>query len=92
MENDKLFAAYALVLVAGIGSVIAALLAVGMASPPDPLWLIEHLTFSLLMRASYKSLSGWDASEWSLAFARPRVRVAAAARSSLGGGAAGAEA
>jgi hypothetical protein len=93
VENDKLFAAYALVLVAGIGSVIAALLAVGVASPPDPLGLIEHVTFSLLMRASYKSLDGWDWSEWTLKAAHPRARAAAASRRpSIGGGAAGAEA
>jgi len=92
VENDKLFAAYALILVAGIGSVIAALIAVGVASPPDPLGLAEHLTFSLLMRASYKSLDGWDWSEWTLAFGHARARVAAVARTSIGGGAADAEA
>lgn len=92
MENDKLFAAYALFLVAGIGSVIAALLAVGVANLPDPIGLTEHLSFSLLMRASYKSLAGWDGSEWSLAFGRPAARVAGLARPSIGGGTAGAEA
>jgi len=88
VDNDKVFVAYALILVACIGSLLATMVA---GNPfPQPLSLLAHLGMSLMMRASYKSLGGWDPSEWTLAVGRPR---AAAARPAIPAGPpAGAEA
>lgn len=85
MENDRAFAAYAWVLLGGIGSLITALVAAGVGSLPDPLWLFAHVSMSVLMRASYKSIAGWDASEWTLTVARPGRGVAPERLASLRG-------
>lgn len=76
MENDKAFAVYALLLIAGIGSLITALLVAGIASLPSPIGFAEHVALSLAMRASYKSFAGWDPSEWALTSGRPRRPIA----------------
>jgi hypothetical protein len=64
MDNDKLFTAYALVLIAGVASVVTASVAAGVAVLPTPLVFVEHLCMSLLFRAAYKSIGGFDWPIW----------------------------
>jgi hypothetical protein len=78
VENDRAFAAYALFMLAGITTVVAASVAAGIAGLPDPLGFLEHVSLSLAFRAAYKSLSGWDWSDWSLTGGRVREAVARA--------------
>jgi hypothetical protein len=64
MHNDKLFTAYALVLIAGVASVLTASVVAGVAALPTPLGFVEHLAMSLLFRAAYKSIGGFDWPIW----------------------------
>jgi hypothetical protein len=66
LDNDKSFAAYALVLIAGVTSTLTASVMVGFASLPSPALFLEHVALGLMMRASYKSFAGWDWAEWSI--------------------------
>ena len=54
MDNDKAFTIYALVIFAGLASVLTASLMAGAATLPTPLSVLEHLALSFGMRASYK--------------------------------------
>lgn len=58
MQNDKVFIAYALALVAGIGSVLAFVLTTSASHVPQPWYLVEHVTLGLVIRAYYKSFDG----------------------------------
>lgn len=66
MDNDKAFAAYVLVLVAGVTSMITTSLMAGFATLPSPVTFVEHLSLSLLFRFAYKSFGGFDWSEWAV--------------------------
>jgi hypothetical protein len=65
LDNDKSFAAYALVLIAGVASVITATVHAGVTSLPSPLVFLEHVALGLTMRASYKAIGGWNWADWS---------------------------
>jgi hypothetical protein len=58
MQNDKAFIVYATALVVGISSLVAFVLGTGASSLPTPLYLIEHVTLGLALRAYYKSFDG----------------------------------
>ena len=60
MNNDKVFAAYALILVSGVASVITASVMASVAVLPSLAVFLEHLALSLLFRAAYKSIGGFD--------------------------------
>jgi len=60
VTNDKLFAAYALILVGGVASVITASVMAGVATLPTFAVFAEHILLSLLFRAAYKSIGGFD--------------------------------
>jgi len=58
MQNDKVFIAYAAALVVGISSLMAFVLGTGASALPTPLYLIEHVSLGLAIRAYYKSFDG----------------------------------
>lgn len=60
MHNDKIFAAYAVTLIAGVTSVISASVMAGLASLPSLGVFVEHLALSLAFRGAYKSFAGFD--------------------------------
>lgn len=60
MDNDRIFAAYTLTLVAVVASVITASIMAGFATLPTAGVFIEHVAMSLGFRAAYKSFGGFD--------------------------------
>lgn len=60
MDNDRIFAAYALLLVAGVASVVTASVTAGIAALPSAGVFLEHVALSFGFRAAYKSLDGFD--------------------------------
>ena len=66
MDTNKAFAVYALTLIAGVGSVLAASVLAGITTAPSPAVFMEHVALGLMMRAAYKSIGGWDWADWSL--------------------------
>jgi hypothetical protein len=60
VNNDKVFSAYALILVSGVASMITATVMAGVATLPTLAVFLEHLMLSLLFRAAYKSIGGFD--------------------------------
>ena len=60
MDNDRIFGTYALILVAGVASVITASISAGIATVPEAGVFLEHLAMSFGFRAAYKSLDGFD--------------------------------
>ena len=66
MQNDKVFAVAAIVLFAGLASVLTTSVLAGFAALPSPLVFLEHVAMGLLMRASYKSIGGWNWADWTL--------------------------
>ena len=58
MQNDKAFIVYAMALVVGISTLLAFVLGTGASALPTPLYLIEHVTLGLGIRAYYKSFDG----------------------------------
>ena len=64
MGNDKAFAIYALALITAVASVLAAFVIVRPAAVPSAVIFIEHLLLGLGVRAAYKSLHGFDWSDW----------------------------
>jgi hypothetical protein len=60
VKNDKIFAAYALILVGGCASVITASVMAGFATLPTFAVFLEHIALSLAFRAAYKSIGGFD--------------------------------
>ncbi len=64
MDNDKIFAAYTLALVAGIGTLLTVIVSTGVAQVPPPLMFIEHLALGLAIRGAYKSYGGFNVSDW----------------------------
>jgi hypothetical protein len=66
LDNDKMFAAYLLILITGVTSTIATSVMAGFASLPSPVVFLEHVALGLTIRASYKSIGGWDWADWSI--------------------------
>ena len=66
MQNDKAFAVAAIVLFAGLASVLTASVLAGFATLPAPLLFLEHVAMGLGMRASYKFIGGWNWADWTL--------------------------
>jgi hypothetical protein len=71
LDNDKVFTGYALILIAGVASVITSSVLAGFASLPTPAVFLEHVALGLMMRASYKTIGGFDWADWS--FTRDRA-------------------
>lgn len=68
MDNDKSFAAFALLLVLGVAVMVTAgVMVLGDGTWPAPLSIVEHVGLGLLMRAGYKQLGGWNPADWSFA-------------------------
>jgi hypothetical protein len=66
LDNDKAFAIYALALLAGLASLLAASLVAGFATLPSPLSFFEHVSLGLALRAAYKGIGGFSWDDWSL--------------------------
>lgn len=66
LNTDKAFAAYALILVSGVASLLTASVLVGFATLPSPGVFLEHVALGLAIRAGYKSIGGWNAADWSI--------------------------
>ena len=66
MQNDKAFAAAAIVLFAGLASVLTASVLAGFAMLPAPLLFLEHVAMGVAMRAAYKFIGGWNWADWTL--------------------------
>jgi hypothetical protein len=66
LDNDKMFAAYLLILITGVTSTLATSVMAGFASLPSPLVFLEHVALGLAIRASYKSIGGFDWADWSI--------------------------
>ena len=77
MDNDKTFAAYALILIAGVASVITSSVLAGFATLPTPTVFLEHVALGLMMRASYKTIGGFDWADWSFGSERADAATAA---------------
>lgn len=71
LDNDKAFAAYAMILLALVGTVLTTVVVTQFPTVPSFLGIAEHVMLGLLIRASYKSFAGWDWSDWSLGSERP---------------------
>ena len=65
MSNDRIFTAYALLLVSGIVSTLAASVLAGFASLPSAPVFFEHVALGLAIRTSYKLFGGFDWADWS---------------------------
>jgi hypothetical protein len=66
VDNDKAFAGYALILIAGLASLLTASVLGGIVHLPATSVFLEHVALGLAMRASYKSIGGWDWADWSV--------------------------
>ena len=66
MYNDNAFAVFALILIAGVASVITASVMAGFSTLPAPLTFLEHVALSLGFRAAYKGFGGFDWSDWAV--------------------------
>ncbi len=66
MDNDKLFAVYALTLVAGVFAVLTATILGGITEMPSPVTFAEHIALSLCFRGAYKSVGGFGWEEWNV--------------------------
>lgn len=79
MDNDKAFAAYALILFVGVVTVVATVVTVlGTGTWPTPLHLAEHVALGLTVRAGYKWVGGWNPADWAVT-SEPAVAPAATA-------------
>ena len=58
MQNDKAFIYYAIGLAVGIGTVLAMVVSTGASHVPEPMYLVEHVSLGLMVRAYYKSFDG----------------------------------
>jgi hypothetical protein len=72
LDNDKAFAAFALILLVGVVSVISTVVLTGPGTWPTPLHLAEHVALGLSMRFAYKWIGGFDSADWSVASDRVR--------------------
>jgi len=72
LDNDKAFAAFALILLVGVVSVITTVVTTGPGTLPTPLHLAEHVALGLSMRFAYKWIGGFDTADWSVASDRVR--------------------
>ena len=77
MDNDKALAGYALILIAGVASVLTASVLAGVTRLPSPVVFMEHVALGLMIRAAYKSLGGWNCADWSFT-SEPAGEAAAA--------------
>ena len=64
MNNDKLFVAYAMALIALTTSLLTASVMAGVTTAPSPLMFLEHYALGLLFRASYKWIAGTGNIDW----------------------------
>jgi len=92
LDNDKVFAAYALILIAGVTSTIATSVMVGFASLPSPVVFFEHVAMGLMVRSAYKFVGGWNWADWTVTGESTADAVSAADRLTPSGPAANAKA
>jgi hypothetical protein len=64
VDNDKVFAAWALALFASVASVLTATVVTGIATLPSPMVFAEHLAMAFGVRAAYKSFAGVTLPAW----------------------------
>jgi hypothetical protein len=58
VQNDRIFAIYAIGLIGCVLSLLACTVSVGLASVPAFAVLVEHIAMGLAVRAAYKSFDG----------------------------------
>lgn len=66
MGNDRVFAVYALGLVAGVAAMVTACILAGCTAAPATGVLLWHLALSVGLRGAYKSFGGF---EWAYSLA-----------------------
>ncbi len=66
MSDDKAFATWALLLIAGAGLLATALVTSGIAEAPALGWLLDHAALGLAIRFAYKWVGGFDWADWSV--------------------------
>lgn len=66
LGDNKAFAVWTLLLLAGTASLVAMLTLTGLTTLPDPLTFLQKVMMGLGVRASYKWFGGWDWAEWSI--------------------------
>lgn len=72
MDNDRVFAACALLLATSIVTLLTILLIANGRTFPAPLVFAEHVALGLSMRFAYKWIGGFDRADWSLGSDRVR--------------------
>jgi hypothetical protein len=77
LDQDKAFAAYALILIGAVGSLLTAMVLSGVTTAPSPLRFLEHLALGLAIRAAYKSAGGFSWADWSVRDEPAREAIAA---------------
>ena len=60
MDNDRVFAIYALTLASGVTSIITASVLAGFTTLLSMGVFLEHVAMSLAFRGAYKSFGGFD--------------------------------
>jgi hypothetical protein len=66
LDNDRVFAACALVLIASVATLLSTQVLLGPGTFPSPLAFAEHVALGLSMRAAYKWIGGWNPADWSV--------------------------
>jgi len=92
LDKNNTFAAYALILIAGVGSVLTASVLAGITTAPSPTVFVEHVALGLMIRAAYKSFGGWNWADWTVTSEPAGGAIAATGYLSSSGGTAGAKA
>lgn len=72
MDNDRIFAAYALLLFFGVVTLLTTLLVVNGRGFPAPLAFAEHVALGLSWRFAYKWIGGVNRADWSVTSDRVR--------------------
>lgn len=72
MDNDRVFAAWALLLATGVVTLLTILLIANGRTFPAPLVVAEHVALGLSVRFAYKWIGGFNRADWSVASDRVR--------------------
>jgi len=84
VNNDKAFAAFALILFVGVVAVVSTVvMVIGTGVWPTPLHLAEHVTLGLLVRAGYKWIGGFNPADWTVFGEAAPAPAAAAAQEEM---------
>lgn len=66
MSNDKAFTIWALLIIAGAGLLVMALVTGGVTQLPSLLSFLDHVAMGLGVRFAYKWVGGFEWADWSL--------------------------